>query len=134
MLSEREATEMAQHGDVLRYSSDIEGDEVPILSQILQTTTEGGKEAPEGEAAVGVRVARDFGRDGGIVKGKVVHVRKNRQRHNYHILYEDGDEEDFDLDEYQFAYELRQGLDGGKTRSETTTTENDAAWNSDVDV
>jgi hypothetical protein len=91
-------------------------------------------EAPEGEAAVGVGVARDFGTDGGMFKGKVVHVRKNRHRHIYHILYEDGDEEDFDLEEYQFAYELRQGLDGGKISLETTTTENDAAWNSDVEV
>ncbi len=126
----------------------------------LQTTIDGDKEAPEGEAAVGVGVARDFGTDGGMFKGKVVHVRKNRQRYIYHILYEDGDEEDFDLEEYQFAYELRQGLDGGrgrrrsrhrlreyqfayelrqgldggKIRPETTTTESDAAWNSDVEV
>jgi hypothetical protein len=90
MLSEREATKMAQHGDVLNYSSDSEGDEVPI-SQTLQTTTEGVKEAPEGEDAVGAGVARDFGRDVGMFKGQVVEVRKNRQRHIYHILYEDGD-------------------------------------------
>ncbi len=59
---------------------------------------------PEGEAVVGVGVARDFGKDLGIFKGKVVDVRKIRQKYIYHILYEDGDEEDFDVEEYQFAY------------------------------
>ncbi len=77
---------MAHHGDVLRYSSDSEGDEVPI-TQTIQTTKDKGEVVPEGEAAVGVSVARDFGKDGGMFKGKVVEVRKNRQRDTCIIFY-----------------------------------------------
>ena len=114
-------------------SSDSEGDDVPI-SETLLKVKEICEEVPKGEAAVGVGVARDFGKDLGIFKGKVVHVRKNRHRDIYHILYEDGDEEDFDVEEYEFAYELRLGLEIGKIRPESTLVENEAAWNSDVEV
>ncbi len=34
----------------------------------------------------------------------------------YHVQYEDGDSEDFDLEEYQFAFEVRKALDSGKFR------------------
>jgi hypothetical protein len=32
----------------------------------------------------------------------------------YHVKYEDGDSEDFDQDEYIYAYALRQAVDRGK--------------------
>ncbi len=52
-----------------RYSSDSEGDEVPI-SQIIQALKAICDVVPEGEAAVDVSVARDFGKDLGNIPGK----------------------------------------------------------------
>ncbi len=49
---------------------------------------------PEGEQAVGVGIARDFGKDLGVFKGQVQRVQAVRRRHIYHVQYEDGDSED----------------------------------------
>ncbi len=38
---------------------------------------------------------------------------RHRRRNVYHVQYEDGDSEDFDLDEYRYAFELRQAIDTG---------------------
>jgi hypothetical protein len=88
---------MAKDVEVERWSSDTEGDEVPI-TQTLQTKTHVGKSVvesiPEGDEAVCVGVARDFGNYLGMFKGNVVCVKENRQRHVYHVVYEDGDEKD----------------------------------------
>ena len=146
-MSEREADETARHGEPLRWSSsDSEGDEVPIAQIIGQKTKQSDISAPtaktkamladiernmtvdipatqaipEGQEAVGVGIARDFGKDVGVFKGEVTHVKDQRKRHIYHVQYEDGDSEDFDLEEYQFAYEVRQALDAGIFRRENT--------------
>ena len=127
-MSEREADETARHGEPLRWSSsDSEGDEVPIAQIIGQKTKQSDiwaptttQAIPEGQEAVGVGIARDFGKDVGVFKGEVTHVKDQRKRHIYHVQYEDGDSEDFDLEEYQFAYEVRQALDAGIFRRENT--------------
>ena len=89
-LSEREADETAMYGEPLRWSSsDSEGDEVPIAQTIVQKTKQSDiwvptaktkalladiernltvdvpveKTIPEGQEAVGVGIARDFGKD-----------------------------------------------------------------------
>jgi hypothetical protein len=77
-----------------------------IQTQAIQTI-------PEGQETVGSGIARDFGKDMGVFKGKVMHVQAVRRRDIYHVEYEDGDSEDFDLDEYRYAYEMRQALDKG---------------------
>jgi hypothetical protein len=75
---------MAKYGEVTRWSSDSEGDEVPI-KQTIQTKTKALKSnvteveqaIPEGQQAVGVGIlARDFGKDVGVFKGDVKHVNK----------------------------------------------------------
>ena len=48
-----------------------------------------------------------------MFKGQVAHVEAGRRRHVYHVKYDDGDSEDFDAEEYRYAYELRQALDNG---------------------
>ena len=77
-----------------------------IQTQAIQTI-------PEGQEAVGSGIARDFGIDMRVFKGKVLHVQAVRRRNIYHVEYEDGDREDFDLDEYRYAFELRQAIDKG---------------------
>jgi hypothetical protein len=68
MMSEREADECAKHGEVLRWSSDSEGDDVPIL-QMMNSKTGVEKEIiPDGQAAVGAGIARFFGSDLGVFK------------------------------------------------------------------
>ena len=70
---------------------------------------------PLGQEAVGCSVARDFGEsEGGIFNGVVDSARLVRTRWIYHILYEDGDEEEMDADEFQYAYELAIFEAGGE--------------------
>ena len=65
-----------------------------------------GSDRPLGKDAVGKQVARDFGeKHGGIFFGRVVSVRGTCKL-IYHVRYTDGDEEDFDEDEYSYAYDL----------------------------
>ena len=94
-------------------SSDSEGDDVPISATIRAVKDKVETVMPEGEGAVGAGIARDFGKDLGVFKGQVAHVEAGRRRHVYHVKYDDGDSEDFDAEEYRYAYELRQALDNG---------------------
>ncbi len=80
---------------------------------------------PEGQDAVEMPIARDFGKDLGVFRGEVKHVKAHRRRHVYHVQYEDGDSEDFDLEEYQYAYEVRKAYDAGKFRRDESGGEND---------
>lgn len=143
-------TEDEQDNPHMRWSSsDSEGDEVPIAQTIVQKTKQSDiwvptaktkalladiernltvdvpveKTIPEGQEAVGVGIARDFGKDVGVFKGVVTKVREHRKRNIYHVQYEDGDSEDFDLEEFQFAYEVRQALDEGTFIREDTVVE-----------
>jgi hypothetical protein len=114
LMSEREADECGKHGEVLRWSSDSERDDVPITATLKAVKDKVEAVMPQGEEAVGAGIARDFGKDLGVFKGQVAHVEAVRRRHVYHVKYEDGDSEDFDEEEYKYAYDLRQALDNGR--------------------
>ena len=65
---------------------------------------------PLGDGAVGARVAREFGNLGvftGTVN-RVKHGKSKRARTLYHVTYDDGDEEDLDEEEFQYAFELEK--------------------------
>ena len=85
LMSEREANEMAQFGEVQRWSSDSEGDD-EIIAKTIQT--QAIPTIPEGQEAVGSGIARDFGKDMEVFKGKVMHVQAVRRRIIYHVEYE----------------------------------------------
>jgi hypothetical protein len=61
---------------------------------------------PLGQNAVGVAVCRDFGEQWGIHEGDVSSVKGNGTNALYHIIYADGDEEDMDAGQYEYAYHL----------------------------
>jgi hypothetical protein len=67
----------------------------------------------KGDACIELQVARDFGGPHGVCKGPIVSVDLNRRRPLYHILYDDGDEEDFDDQELQYALELHDAFKNG---------------------
>ncbi len=58
-----------------------------------------------GLLAIGETVCREFGEDG-IFYGLVTAYRKSGQGGIYTVQYTDGDLEDMDLEEYNFAYAL----------------------------
>ncbi len=80
--------------------------------------------AYSGQQAVGVGIARDIVKDVGVFKVEVMHVKEHRRRQICHVQYEDGDSEDFNLAEYQYAFELGQAVDSGKFRSEDKSVQN----------
>jgi hypothetical protein len=59
-----------------------------------------------GVLAVGESVCREFGGDG-IFYGTINAFRREGDTELYTVRYTDGDQEDFDLEEYNFAYALR---------------------------
>ncbi len=87
-----------------RQASDNEDDNIPV-SQILARK----EEVTSGQSNVGKTVMKQF--EAGLFCGQVVTAIKKRGRFLYHVLYEDGDEEDFNDQELQDALELHgQGL------------------------
>ena len=62
--------------------------------------------APLGVAAIGAEVARDFGEENGGVFGGIVQSFDKKGGRLYCVKYSDGDAEDFDEDEYTYAWEL----------------------------
>ena len=70
---------------------------------------------PKGEAAIGVEVAHDFGGAFGICSGKIVRVDLVTRRPLYHVIYSDGDEEDYDDGELQYAIDLHFAVKTGLT-------------------
>jgi hypothetical protein len=78
---------------------------------------------PLGAQCVGLDVARDFGSQIGIFKGKITSVNTEGRRHYYHVLYEDGDEEDYDFEEMEFAAELHYKLQRGTYSAPTEDVE-----------
>lgn len=79
-----------------------------------------------GHEAVGAAVARDFG-ELGTFNGRVVRFERGRDKEQdlYTVEYEDGDIEDLDTEEYNFAYALhlrREGweLEEDKEASDTS--------------
>ena len=68
---------------------------------------------PKGKAAVGVWVSRDFGGDHGICSGQVTKVDSTRRRPLYHVVYTDGNEEDYDDGKLQCAIDLHVAVKTG---------------------
>ncbi len=72
--------------------------------QKKKDTTVTIEEVPTGETCVGKTVMKQFAE--GLFKGQVMTATKKRGRYLYHVVYEDGDEEDLNDLEFIEAYEL----------------------------
>jgi hypothetical protein len=105
----------------LPASSDDDNDDVPIASLVVSKNLDVLAEVSytssiaTGEACVGVSVARDFGPPHGVCLGSIVKVDVHRRRPLYHVVYGDGDEEDYDEGEFQYARELFVAHSRGET-------------------
>jgi hypothetical protein len=92
--------------------SDGEEDNVPLVTLVSNAKLNviadvaANVTVPAGEACVGLEVARDFGGEHGVCLGTIVRVDLNRRRALYHVLYSDGDEDDYDAAELQYAREF----------------------------
>ena len=88
-------------------SSDNEEDNIPF-SVVQQARKEHTTIAIEvsltGEACVGKTVVKEFAE--GLFKGTFMKAIKTRVRYLYHVVYEDGDEEDLNDKEFRQAYDL----------------------------
>ncbi len=117
-MSEREADETAKFGEVQRWSTDSEGDEAPITQTLLflnKTKEKMGKtngETKGNTEFIGVKVARDFGKQGVFV-GEIEIVALEygsgddaKEDLFYVVRYTDGDQGDFDGKELSHALEL----------------------------
>ncbi len=101
--------------------SDGEDDDVPLVTLVNKASSNvvmGVAKAPvvappRGDACIGLHVARDFGSEHGVCMGTIVSVDLNRRRPLYHVLYNDGDEEDFDDQELCYAFELHEAHKNG---------------------
>jgi hypothetical protein len=91
LITETEETE--------RQTSDTEEDNIPVIQTLVRKEKE-----ISGESSVGKTVMKQF--EAGLFSGQVVTATKNRGRFLYHVVYEDGDEEDMDDQEFKDAYEL----------------------------
>jgi hypothetical protein len=114
--SQREADEMARFGEVLRCSSDSEGDEEPITQSLLslskskETIVKTNEETKGNTEFIGVKVARDFGKQG-VFLGEIVALEfdsgDEAKEHPFYVVrYTDGDQEDYDGNELSRALEL----------------------------
>ena len=65
----------------------------------------------DGLEAIGAFVARDFGEDG-VYVGTVVSCSGIGRDRLYRVKYSDGDQEDLDQEEYNYAYALKLQRDG----------------------
>jgi hypothetical protein len=96
-MSEREATEVAQHGEVLRWSED----EANIPELFVK-----------GHVNLGKTVAKFF--ESVLFIGTVTEIYQRRRDYFYKITYEDGDQEDMDEAELQYGLELKHKKDKGE--------------------
>ena len=76
-LSEREDNEMAQTGDMTNWSSDSDGDTLPIKDTIQTKTI---VDEAVIHKVVGMKIARDFGKKGVFLGEEVVAVEYDRCR------------------------------------------------------
>jgi hypothetical protein len=98
---------MAQTGDVMNWSSDSDGDTLPIKDTI-QTNTIVDEVVIHKD--VGMKIARDFGNKG-VFLGEVVAVEYDsedvdKNEDIFVVEYTDGDHEDMNKDEVVYANEL----------------------------
>jgi hypothetical protein len=70
-----------------------------------------------GVLAIGEAVCRDFGTDG-IFYGTINAFRREGSDDLYTVRYTDGDQEDLDLEEYNFAYSLWLTEEGWQVEEE----------------
>ncbi len=84
---------------------------------------------PQGEACIGILVAGDFGGEHGVCHGSIVSVDLNRRRHLYHVLYDDGDEEDYDDEELRSAMKLQEAHKNGLPFTTQNITEQGSSPN-----
>ena len=119
MLSEREADEMAKFGEVQTFSSDSEGDEVPIYETLAHALKESAVEIAEPSnkhaEMIGKRVAKDFG-SLGVFLGTVMNVEydSDDSTHRvpfYVVQYTVGDREDLNESELEYSMELAFQID-----------------------
>ena len=91
---------------------DSSDDDIPVATILRQenlvTLTEQQikdcQEGPQGKRAIGVTIAKMF--DGVQFKGTVDSFREARQRHYYHVVYTDGDEEELTQTELRDGFLL----------------------------
>ncbi len=99
--------------------SDVDEDDVPLVTLVNKATSNVVTvippvvAPPRGDACIGLHIARDFGGEHGVCKGTIVSVDLNRRRPLYHVLYDDGDEEDYDDQELSYAIELHEAHKNG---------------------
>ena len=74
------------------------------VSETVKEITVGTDGVPSGELCVGKSIMKEFGE--GLFKGYVTTAIKKRGRFLYHVVYEDGDEEDLNDREFREAYDL----------------------------
>jgi hypothetical protein len=112
MMSQGDEDETSKLGEVQSCSSDSEGDEVPIAQTRLKETKRKDKdgETKGNTEFIGVKVARDFGKQG-IFVGEIVALEYDsgdeaKDDPFYVVKYTDGDQEDLDRKELSLALEL----------------------------
>jgi hypothetical protein len=99
--------------------SNVDEDEIPLVTLLNKSSSNvvtgepPDLAQPKGDACIGVHVARDFGGEHGVCKGNIVSVDFNRRRPLYHVLYDDGDEEDYDEQELRSAIALHEAHKNG---------------------
>ncbi len=150
MMSYREALEYSRHGEVLRWSSDSEGEAdksdgavkqklscpfdglfVPE-TELQNSPGKARKEATETEATVmeatvtetviePVKVAKQF--EAGLFIGEITAVNIKRGRNLYTVLYEDGDGEDMNDRDYKEARSFYKQTKGASSTIVETQTE-----------
>jgi hypothetical protein len=106
----RQADETAKFGEVLRESSDTEGDDVPITQTLMQALKEPNEEKLGKHKDIGMKIARDFGNKG-VFLGEVVAVEYDsedvdKNEDIYVVEYTDGDREDMNKEELVYASEF----------------------------
>lgn len=135
-----EADEIAKFGEVLRCTSDSEGDEEPITQSLLllskskETISKTGEEKKGNTEFIGVKVAREFGKQG-VFLGEIVAMEYDsgdeaKENPFYVVRYTDGDQEDYDGKELSKALELyykttKKGGDFAHTVAETSGEQSD---------
>ncbi len=101
------------------HGSDVDEDHAPLVTLVnkassnVVTVVPPVVAQPKGDACIGLHIARDFGGAHGVCKASIVSVDLHRRRPLYHVLYDDGDEEDYDDQELQYAIELHEALKNG---------------------
>jgi hypothetical protein len=97
-------------------------DDVPIARSLRTRKVVHNTELAQkfGVLAIGEAVCRDFGPDG-IFYGTVNAYRREGTDDLYTVRYTDGDQEDLDLQEYNFAYALWLTEEGWNAEDEDVT-------------